>query len=58
MPAMDLMLFLPKDRIFKCFILPRLAIRSILLDDRESFLIKLKFIYVLRKDLKKSIPLN
>ena len=39
MPAMDLMLFLPSERIFKCFMPPRLAIRSMLLDDNESFLI-------------------
>lgn len=49
MPAMDLMLFLPSERIFKCFILPRLAIRSMLLDDNESFLIYIKLIVIFLK---------
>lgn len=37
-PAIDLILFRPKDKIFKFFRLPRLLIRSMLLDDSDNFL--------------------
>ena len=37
-PEMDLMLFRPKDKILRCFMLPKLEILSMLLDDSDNFL--------------------